>query len=82
MILGGVADKCLLAIDIPCGKNFFLKHEIYNIYMRFFEIQIFVIGILWTHMGSSGLEMVTSGAPEAGSDFRKVVVLFGVPHGV
>ena len=41
-----------------------------------------MIGILWTHMGSSGLEMVTSGAPEAGSDFPNAVVLFGVPHGV
>ena len=48
--------------------------------MRIFGFQIFVIGILWTHMGSSGLEMVTSGAPEAGSDFPKVVVLFGVPR--
>ena len=41
-----------------------------------------MIGILWSHLDSSSLEMVTSGAPEAGSDLPNVVVLFGVPRGV
>ena len=43
---------------------------------------MFVIGILWDLYGLIGLEMVTSGVPEADSDFPKVVVLFGVPRGV
>ena len=59
-------------------ENVKVSTQIFN----FHDFTCLWSGFYGTHLGSSGLEMVTSGAPESGSDFLTVVVLFGVPRGV